>query len=113
MSEYPEALVERVGRAIAEARLGRYEDAPAANNTFAVAALAALGLREEEQWTPVGVNGSREWKPRSKDDALDVAERYPREWTYLGEEAYGPNGIDHIEGERRLVFESDWEPIRD
>jgi hypothetical protein len=114
MSEYPEALLEKVAKAISP---DAWEpEAPAHWKEYArdqaEAALDAIGLREDELWTPVGVNGER-WGARRKAEAEQVARDYPRDWTYAGEEDLGPNGIDHLEGERRLVFESEWEPIRD
>lgn len=71
----------------------------------------ALEGREEERWFPVHVTGA-EWAARSKSDAEDAAAAYPRDWTFSGEESEGPNGIDHIRGERRTVWESPWSEVQ-
>ena len=126
MSKYPEALLETVARGIFTGILYGGDDAEweaelADESQYsrkalllcaAQDALDALGMRVDELWTPVGVNGDR-WGQRRRAEAEQVARDYPRDWTYMGEENLGPNGIDHLEGERRLVFESEWEPIRD
>lgn len=62
----------------------------------------------EERWIPVHVSGI-EWSPRSRDEAERCMADYPRDWTFKGEEDYGPNGLVGIRGEERYVTK--WAPI--
>ena len=94
MSEYPEELVERVARAIRETNpaltRGHLSEAEGVHSdaaAYAVAALDALGLREE--WGAAYVDGysgivtciDEEWARKlSAEDEIPTMRRYVTEW---------------------------------
>jgi hypothetical protein len=63
----------------------------------------------EERWIPIPVSPEQgEWAPRSKAEAERSLKMYPPEWTFWGEEEYGPNGLKGMRGEKRQVWRGPW-----